>query len=71
MLIRAVVIRAIFDVVSLIGLFAFVRGIFVLRAASDGKPSATAGSAAMQMLGGAACWHIVTIIDALQTTLGI
>lgn len=25
----------------------------------------------MHMLGGVAAWHIVAIIDALQTTLGI
>ena len=64
-------LAAVFAIVSLVGLIAFVRGIFVLRACSDGKPSATAGSAAMHMLGGAAAWHIVAIIDALQTTLGI
>ena len=67
----AVLISAIFEIVSIIGLVAFVRGIFVLRVCSDGKPSASAGSAAMHMLGGVALWHIAAIIDALQTTLGI
>ncbi len=64
-------LAAVFAIVSSVGLIAFVRGVFVLRACSDGKPSATAGSAAMHMLGGAAAWHIVAVIDALQTTLGI
>lgn len=64
-------LAAVFAIVSLVGLIAFIRGIFVLRACSDGKPSASAGSAAMHMLGGVAAWHIVAIIDALQTTLGI
>ena len=64
-------LAAVFAIVSLVGLFAFIRGIFVLRACSDGKPGATAGSAAMHMLGGTAAWHIVALIDALQTTLGI
>ena len=64
-------LAAVFDIVALVGLLAFVRGIFVLRACSDGKPSASAGSAAMHMIGGVAAWHIVAIIDALQTTLGI
>lgn len=64
-------LAAVFAIVSVVGLIAFVRGIFVLRACSDGKPSASAGSAAMHMIGGAGAWHIVAIIDALQTTLGI
>lgn len=64
-------LSAVFAIVSVVGLCAFVRGIFVLRACSDGKPGATAGSAAMHMLGGVAAWHIVALIDALQTTLGI
>ena len=64
-------VGSILDIVSVIGLIAFIRGIFVLRACSDGRPNATAGSAAMHMIGGVAAWHIVAIIDALQTTLGI
>ncbi len=64
-------LAAVFAIVSLAGLFAFIRGIFVLRACSDGKPSATAGSAAMHLVGGTAAWHIVAVIDAVQTTLGI
>ncbi|MDE0201469.1 MAG: hypothetical protein OXK73_03425 [Rhodospirillaceae bacterium] len=64
-------LAAVFTIVALVGLVAFVRGIFVLRACSDGKPSATAGSAAMHIFGGAAAWHMTTVLDALQTTLGI
>lgn len=29
------------------------------------------GGAAMHILGGIAAWHIITVIDAVQTTLGI
>ena len=64
-------LQAVFTIVALVGLVAFIRGLFVLRACSDGKPSATAGSAAMHIIGGAAAWHIVAVIDALQQTLGI
>ena len=64
-------LQAVFTIVALVGLVAFIRGIFVLRACSDGKPSATAGSAAMHIVGGAAAWHIVAVIHALQQTLGI
>jgi len=62
---------AVFTIVALTGLVAFIRGIFVLRACSDGKPSASAGQAAMHLVGGTAAWHIVAVIDAVQTTLGI
>lgn len=64
-------LEAVFTIVALTGLIAFIKGIFVLRACSDGKPSATAGQAAMHIVGGAAAWHIVAVIDAVQTTLGI
>ena len=64
-------LAAVFTIVALTGLVAFIKGIFVLRACSDGKPSATAGQAAMHIVGGAAAWHIVAVIDAVQTTLGI
>ena len=64
-------LQAVFTIVALVGLVAFIRGIFVLRACSDGKPSATAGSAAMHIIGGVAAWHIVAVIHALQQTLGI
>ena len=64
-------LAAVFTIVVLTGLVAFIRGIFVLRACSDGRPSATAGSAAMHIVGGTAAWHIIAVIDAVQTTLGI
>ena len=64
-------LAAVFTIVSLTGLVAFIRGVFVLRACSDGKPSATAGAAAMHLVGGTAAWHIIAVIDAVQTTLGI
>ena len=64
-------LSAVFTIVALVGLVAFIRGIFVLRAMSDGQPSASAGAAAMHLIGGTAAWHIVTVIDAVQTTLGI
>ena len=64
-------LAAVFTIVALTGLVAFIRGVFVLRACSDGKPAATAGSAAMHIVGGTAAWHIIAVIDAVQATLGI
>lgn len=48
----------VFEAVPPVGLVAFARGIFVLRAC-------------MHMPGGAALLHVVAIIDALKTTPGI
>ena len=55
----------------LLGLLAFVRGAFVLRAAADGQAGASAGRAAMHMLGGVCAWHAESLIGAVQTSLGI
>ncbi len=65
------VLQAVFVIVGLIGLIAFIRGLFVLRAAADGRPGASAGSAAVMMFGGLLAWHIVPVIGALQNSLGI
>ena len=65
------VLKAVFIIVGLVGLIAFIRGLFVLRAAADGRPGASAGGAAVMMFGGLLAWHIVPVIGALQNSLGI
>ena len=62
---------ALFTLVALVGLFAFIKGTFVLRAAADGRPGAGAGRAFAHLIGGVAAWHMAALIDALQTTLGL
>ena len=62
---------AVFVIVALVGLIAFVRGLFLLRAAADGRPGASAGGAAVMMFGGILAWHMVPVIGALQNSLGI
>ena len=62
---------AVFTIVAWVGLAAFVRGAFMLRAASDGKPGATVGGAFVHMIGGAAAWHILSVVEGVQATLGI
>ena len=62
---------AVFAIVAWAGLFAFLRGAFVLRAAADGAPGATAAKAFLHMLGGVAAWRMTDVIEAVQTTLGI
>ena len=64
-------LAAVFTLVALVGLFAFMRGAFVLRAAADGRPEASAGRAFGHMAGGIAAWHLPAVIGALQTSLGI
>lgn len=62
---------ALLTVVELVGLLAFVKGIYVLRAASDGRGGASVPAAAMHMIGGLMLWHIAWVLLAVQTTLGI
>ena len=62
---------AVFAVVAWVGLFAFLRGAFVLRAAADGAPGATGARAFLHMLGGVAAWRMTDVIEAVQITLGI
>ena len=64
-------LAAVFTLVSLAGLFAFIRGAFTLRAAADGKPGATGPKAFAHMAGGIAAWHITSVIAAVQASLGI
>lgn len=58
-------------IVQLVGLIGFVKGIYVLRGASDGVPGATVSGASMHIVGGAMAWHILPLLAAVQTTLGI
>lgn len=64
-------LEALFWIVRVVGLLAFVKGLFVLRGASDGAPGATVSGAAMHLIGGLMAWHILALIAAVQTTLGI
>ena len=64
-------VRAVFAVVAWLGLFAVVRGLFVLRAAADGRPDATYGRAAAHVAGGVLCWHATGLVAAVEATLKI
>ena len=64
-------LAAVFTLVGLVGLFAFIRGAFVLRAAADARPGASGARAFAHMAGGIAAWHLPAVIDAVQTSLGI
>ena len=62
---------AVFTIVGFVGLIAFIKGAFMLRAAADGAAGATTGRAFAHLLGGVAAWHIAAVINAVQTSLGI
>ena len=62
---------AVFKVVEFVGLFWFLKGWFVLRDSADERNGATAGKAVAHILGGVCAWHILWVIDRVQSTLGI
>lgn len=64
-------IGAVLTIVSLIGLLAIIKGLFALRAAADGSGRETVPAASMNIIGGVCAWHIVPLLDAVQTTLGV
>lgn len=64
-------LAALFWIVRVIGALAVMKGMFVLRAASDGTPGATVPGAAMHILGGLMAWHMLALLGAVQATLGI
>ena len=65
------VLWAVFKVVEFVGLFWFLKGWFVLRDSADERNGATAGKAFAHILGGVCAWHILWVIDRVQSTLGI
>ena len=64
-------LAAVFTIVALVGLVAFIKGVFMLRGAADGKPGAGAGRAFAHMVGGIAGWHIIAVVQAVQNSLGM
>ncbi len=64
-------IGALFTIISLVGLIAFIRGWFVLRGAADGNTQQTIASGIWHLVGGVMAWHILTVIDVFQQTLGV
>ena len=64
-------VEAAFVVVAWIGLFAFMRGLFVLKHAVDGRGQTTLAQAGSHLLGGVLAWHMADLVGALQETLGV
>lgn len=64
-------VQAAFVVVAWVGLFAFIRGCFVLKHAVDGRGQATLTQAGCHLLGGVLAWHMAGLVRAIQETLGV
>ena len=62
---------ALFAIVQFVGVVSFLRGWFVLRSAADGWARATMGSGVWHIVGGLLAWHVVPVLDAVQSTIGI
>ena len=64
-------LEALWSIVEFVGVVAFLKGWFVLRAAADGAGRATMPSGVWHIVGGLLCWHIVPVLAAVQRTVGI
>lgn len=66
-----VVIQALMMFVAIVGMIAFIRGWFVLRAFADGQQGATMAQGLTFIFGGAMAINLGPLINAVQQTLGI
>ena len=51
-------LTALLAIVQCVGLIAFVKGWFVMKAAGDGSARSTFSSGSWHIVGGLLCWHI-------------
>ena len=64
-------VAALFTIVEFVGMVSFLRGFLVLRAAADGGQRVTMGSGVWHIVGGLLGWHIVPVLHAVQSTIGV
>jgi hypothetical protein len=65
------VVEAVMAFIILVGLLAFARGLFVLKAFADGTGNATVAQGLTFLFGGALAVNLGDLINAIQQTLGI
>lgn len=65
------VISAILKFMIMIGLISFVRGIFIIRGVAEGDNQASLMAGITHMVGGALAVNLGSLINAVQSTLGI
>ena len=65
------VIGSVVGFMFMIGLIAFVRGIFILREVAEGSGQASLMAAVTHIIGGALAVNIGGVVNAVQTTFGL
>ena len=65
------VISSVIGFMVLIGLIAFVRGIFILREVAEGSGQASLMAAMSHIIGGALAVNMGSVINAVQSTFGL
>lgn len=65
------VISSVIGFMIIIGLIAFVRGIFILREVAEGSGQASVMAAMSHIIGGALAVNIGSVINAVQNTFGL
>lgn len=66
-----VVISAALKFMIIVGLVSFVRGIFIIRGASEGHQQDSVMAGVTHMVGGALAVNLGPLLNAVQTTLGL
>ena len=64
-------LAVLFTIVEFVGMVSFLEGWLVLRAAADGGQRATMGAGLWHIVGGLLGWHIVPVLHAVQSTIGV
>jgi hypothetical protein len=65
------VVSSIIQFMIIVGLFSFVRGLFIVRSVSEGNQQASIMAGMTHLIGGAAAVNLGPLINAVQQTLGI
>ena len=65
------VIGSVVGFMILVGVIAFIRGIFILRDVAEGNGQASLMAASTHIIGGALAVNMGSVINAIQSTFGL
>lgn len=65
------VLTAVYKIVGVVGLIAFFRGLFILKAHADGSGQASMGQGAVFMTGGVLAWNVGSVVGAICNSMGL
>ncbi len=63
--------KAVLAFVQIIGLIGFVKGLALLRSATDGNTQASVAAALTHIIGGAMAWNMVHMVNIISETVGV